>query len=340
MGDLHCDKLAHLFGAERSLELQYNEWCKSADYALEHGIKNWYQMGDVADKPRLSEEARVWLLRFMHKYDGLLEQDWILGNHDTEYEGYHSMQQFEEMAKMGMFKSIRFHCVKKQVVVGGVPINFLPFPEKKAMPYRKGGETLNLAHLERPGAIRDNGTRMDLNHGTPEEGSDHWVIGHLHTQQMMGNSWFVGTPYQTNFGESLPKGFGVLRAKRLTSGKLKIEREFIETQPGFTLHNLKVEKVSDLKKIADDPLKLYKVVVKRGVELPYDVGARHPNVVNNVVTYKTDKQAETLLADTDTEIKFGITDNLHGELKTRGHNKAQRKRGEAIVSEILPTIGV
>lgn len=338
LGDIHADKLAHLFGVEKSLELQFDEWCKSADYALKHGIKYWFQLGDVADKPRLSEEARVTLLRFMLKYDGQLEMHWLLGNHDTEYDGYHSMQFFEEMAKKGLFKTTHIHCKPTQLVLGKVPVNIMPFPATVPIPYKKGGETINLGHFERPGAIRDNGTKMDMNHGVPHKEKDWWWLGHLHTQQKLGRSWFVGTPYQTNFGESLPKGFGHAKVARLSSGKLKVEQEFIQTKPAFTLHNLKIEKASDLKQISSDPLKLYKVVVKRGVELPYDVGARHANVVNNVVTYKTDKQADTLLSDTVTEIKFGLTDNLTPELKKRGHSKADRKRGEQIVNEIVESL--
>lgn len=335
-GDIHADKLGHLFSDHH--DLQFRAMCKTADYAIKHGIKHWIQTGDVSDKPRLSEEARVMLFEFMHRYDGKLEMDWVLGNHDLEYEGFHSMQFFAQLVKKKKLKTTRIHCVPEQRVIGGVPVNMMPFPHNKALPH-KGGGTFNIGHFERPGCIRDNGTKMDDEHGVKEgKGDDHWLLGHLHTHQHKGRSWWTGTLYQTNFGESLPKGFTHGRVARLSSGKLKVDLKFIEVQPEFVLHNLKIEKPSDLKQIVDDPYQLYKVVVKRGVELPYDVATRHSNVVNNPTTYKTDKQAETLLNDAEVEIKFGLTDDLGAELKKRGHDKATRKRGIQIVEEIVRSL--
>jgi DNA repair exonuclease SbcCD nuclease subunit len=341
LGDLHLDKLDHLFGTELTNQLLFAEWSKAADYAVKNKIKYLVILGDVADKARLSEEARVVLQKFLYKYDGKLDIRIILGNHDVEYEGYHSLEAIEQLVKEGAFKSVTIYTKPKQVVIGGVPINFLPFPAERAIEYRnqkgKRVQTLNFAHLERPGALRDNGMVIEQDHGVPDDGHDLWVIGHLHTPHEVGNSHYVGTAYQTNFGERLPKGFTVGKVE-LDGLKLKGEFTRVQNKPAFVLHNLKIESVKDLKKITDNPLDLYKVAVKRGVELPYDLSARHKNIVNTVVQYKTGREADAMLEDAEVQIKFDLTSGLKKQLMGLGLDKPQANRGLAIVEEIQSNI--
>lgn len=330
LGDLHLDKLDGLFA--NANELLFNEWSKSADYALEQEIKELIILGDVADRSRLSEEARVTLQDFLYKYDSKLNIRIILGNHDVEHEGMHSLEAIANMVKNGAFKSVKVYTKPKQLVLGGVPVNFLPFPHSSPIPY-KGMQTLNIVHLERPGALRDNGTSIDADHGVKDESDHIFVSGHLHTPHEVGNTHFVGTLYQTNFGERLPKSFTV--GKVVAEGKqLRCKLIRVPNDPAFKLTMLKVESVNDLKKITNNPLHLFKVVVKRGVELPYDVGAKHPNVVNSIATYKTEKEATAILQDSEVQIKFDLLDRLTQELKERGLSKEQAKRGKQIVEEI------
>lgn len=336
LGDLHLDKLDHLFGTALTNDLLFREWCKAADYAIKHKIKYLIILGDVADKARLSEEARVVLQKFLYRYDGKLDIRIILGNHDVEYEGYHSLEAIEQQVKEGGYKTVHIYTEPAQTVIGGVPVNFLPFPAEAAMVYKKDGkrcQTYNFAHLERPGAMRDNGMIIEKGHGVEETGDDHWCIGHLHTPHDVGRSHYVGTAYQTTFGESLPKGFSVGEVE-LVGSKLKVNIERVQNRPSFVLHNLKIESVKDLKKISDEPLDLYKVTVKRGVELPYDLSARHKNIVNTIVRYKTDKEADSILEDAEVQIKFDLTSGLKKQLRALGLDKPQSARGLEIVEQI------
>lgn len=333
LGDIHADKLTDLLG-DAAHDLMYGEWCKAADYAINNGIKHLFQLGDVSNAPRLSEEARIALLKFMFKYDGRLEMDWVLGNHDVEHEGFHSLQAFAELCSQQTFKTTRVHVVASQRKIGGVTVDFLPFPHKKAL---KGGnkQHLCLAHLERPGAERDNGMRIDSDSGVPQKDDHQWVVGHLHTHQKLGRTWFTGTAYQTNFGESLPKGFTVGKASQLTNGKLKVELEFIKTSPKFVLHNLKVETLKDFDKIKDDPLHLYKVTIARGLKVDFDVPTRYPNVVNNPSTYANAAESKVALEASPThDIKTG----LGKDLRDRGFDKRMVKRGIKIVDSILSNL--
>jgi hypothetical protein len=329
-GDFHADKMKGLF-PERHLELQVAEQRKSMRYAVKNGIRDYFWPGDIAHLPRLTEEARIALMRLLDEFDGKLNIHIILGNHDVAYEGFHSLQSFVEMYKTGKYKTIFIYDKAQQVMMNGIPVNFLPYPHKKALPHntKKCDRSINVAHLERPGARRDNGRTIGPKDGTKQKDDNYWFIGHLHTPQSLGNSHFCGTMFQTNFGESLPKGFIHFKAK-LKNGKLTVKVDRIPNDPAFKLIPLIVESRKDLKKIEPNPLYLYKVFLKEGVEIKVDLNKKYPNIINTPTTY-TDKKKIVLDVGDAEEIRYNLLDGLPKWMKKKGATKKQIKRAQELV---------
>lgn len=334
VGDPHIDKMEGLFPFNH-LILQYNELRKPFEYALKMGVPNVVVLGDVAHRDRLSEEGRIMLYELLLEYDGKLNIYVILGNHDVAREGIHSLQFFVKLYETGKFKTVHIISKKEQHVFNGVPVNFLPFPHKKSIPCKGMDRVLNFAHLERPGALRDNGVKIQKGHGVKQKDKDIWVVGHLHTPQHLASTYFSGTLYQTNFGESLPKSFihGRIRVK----GRTLVETiKVIPNDPAFKLFNLKIEKKSDLKQIEKNPLYLYKVFVKSGTKIDVDLMARYPNIQNVPVMYDTDADLAKLEVDTVEEIPtYTLYDGLKAEMKKRGASLEMRKRGRQLVGQII-----
>lgn len=333
VGDPHFDRLSTMFPTNHLL-LQVAELRKPFEYALKHGIKYVVVLGDVAHMPRLSEEARKAFQKLLHEYDGRLTIWIILGNHDVAYEGVHSLESISDLCKQGRYKSVRVFAKPKQKIINGVPVNLLPFPAKKAIKTEVADRSLNFAHLERPGARRDNGMLIRDDDGVKQTDDNEWVIGHLHTPQKIGRTLYSGTLYQTNFGESLPKGFLHIKAKVL-KGKLTVRAKRVTTDPRFKLINLKVESAKDLKQIDSDPLHLYKLFIKKGIKIPYDIMRRHPNVYKPPTQYTTDVDLQEKQEADPQQVNFKLTDRLGPELAQKGATKWQRKRGIKIVKAIL-----
>lgn len=323
------DKLRGLF-PDNHLNLQIGELRKPFEYALENGVRYVVILGDVADKSRLSEEAQISLFNLLKSYDGKLKVYVILGNHDVHSNGLHSLQLFSEFYKKGVFKTIHIVDTPKQKKIAGVAVNFLPFPESTPIKDKRGYKTVNFAHIERPGALRDNGSKIQKDHGIKQKGKDVWVIGHLHTPQTVGLSYYAGTMYQQNFGEGHTKGF--LHCKfKIKNGKLKHNIRFVENDPKFKLFNLIVESESDLEQISSNPLYKYKLFLKAGVRLPNNIAEQYPNITNTL-GFKNKKDLEFLEAEDEEDDEqvnassFGLTDNLERFVREKHKLKPKKVR--------------
>jgi len=141
--------------------------------------------------------------------------------------------------------------------------------------------------------MRDNGNRIKTG-GVPQQDDNNiWVIGHLHTKQKVGNSYYPGTPYQLNFGENPTKGWALGKFKYNNKGKLLHKMHIVDNDSAFKLLNLIVESANDLKKIVDNPLYRYKLFVKEGVELPTNTNAKYPNI-ENTLGFKTNRELQLM----------------------------------------------
>lgn len=332
VGDCHLDKLHRHFG-DAAIDLQIAEIEKPLQYAEKMGLKNAFFLGDISDDERLSDEGKIALINLFHRWDNRLNIYVILGNHDFRLNGYHSLQVIEELQKFNIFKTIKFISKPKQVKMKGVTVNFLPFPATRpSKDMVRKHQVVNVAHLERPGALRDNGTKITKG-GVPSKDKDHWLIGHLHTKQELGLNYFPGTVYQLNFGESLPKGFVHFSYKQVGT-KVKAKYKWIQTNPAFKFFNVDVEKASDLKEISDNPLYKYKLFVSKGVKLPNNFLVDKPNIVS-VAGYSSKEELKTI------KQAEAIPDfNMRGQLKswlrtTKKFSKAQVRRSLKLDKERL-----
>jgi len=79
------------------------------------------------------------------------------------------------------------------------------------VPKKWEGYTIGMAHEFFQGAILDSGFKAegDKHALLPamSQDIDLWALGDIHKmQKMASNAWYPGSPYQTTFGETLPKG--------------------------------------------------------------------------------------------------------------------------------------
>lgn len=330
IGDLHLDKMKKLFPKEH-LMLQFSEIKKAYEYASRNGIKNVFLMGDVAEAPRLSYEALIYLMKFLRKIKNI-HTFVILGNHDFSEMGMHSLEPFVAMSELKMLSNVTFFDQPYVEKSFPVPVNFSPYPHTVSI-----SNAINLGHFEISGAIGDNGRvirkAVDINE------SHLWIMGHLHTPHDISKAHYVGTLYQTSFGESLPKFFTHGKFK-VSNGKLKSKLTRIPNDPQFKLFNLPVENKHDLKKIEKNPHYLYKLFIKSDYDLHEDLFAKYTNIVD-IKGYSNKNELKQLIEEEFVELNTqdirlpSVTDNLKSMLKNKGASRHQVKRASRIVNDIL-----
>lgn len=332
IGDIHLDKLSNLF-PDNHLELQSFELDKAMHYAIKEGIKHVFFLGDVCENSRMSSDAEEVFMRFLGKWDGKLNSYFILGNHDWDEVGVHSLRPFVTMYEMGLFKTT--HVLAKPEVrkIDGVKVNFQSYPGTTS--YR---DHVNIGHFEVSGSTRDNGRKIGK--ATDVRSKHLWIMGHLHTPHTVGDVWYSGTLYQMNFGESLPKGFMRVRAK-MKDGALKYKVDRVKNDPRFKLINVRAESKKDLRVLDDNPLNRFRLIVKEGFDVPEDIMERYPNIVKRE-GYATKEEFESVVQEAFLEIKKQtimlppMEEMLTKFLVSKGATKQQIKRGRALLEKITP----
>lgn len=328
IGDIHFDKLETYF-PETHLQLQDKAIRNVLDWAVSRNISTIIWGGDIAERPKLSDEAKGILLDIMFDYDDILTHHIILGNHDVKAEARHSLHLLIKMAKRKRISNLHIYESPTQCMFGDVCINFLPFPYSTPLEHPSGAgyQTLNIAHLERPGALRDNGSKVK--HGV-EETKHLWLIGHLHTKQKLGkNTWYPGTIYQTSFGESLPKGFAHVRLHQ-EGRKIRHEIVWVPVKPAFELINLIIETKADLLKVTNDVNKLYKLFVQTDILIPEDFTVKHTNIFD-ILGYSTEKELKTIIQmEEDSEVNFDVSTEFDAFLASKTKDKSVIKRAKAL----------
>jgi hypothetical protein len=193
-----------------------------------------------------------------------------------------------EIIQLMRLPNLRIFLDDEYVKIDGHKIKICPWPST-AFDKR----VLNFGHTEVYGSKLDTGRKM--------EGDDLpktkavIAMGHLHTNHRVRNTYYSGTLYQTNFGESLPKYFHHIE----WNSPDDYEITNVPFDPKYKLFNCVIETPEDVKALPTDPHHLVKLVVKDGADL--DVPAR-----SNIVINKSFKNKEDL-----TQI---LTEDLmHGE---------------------------
>lgn len=281
IGDMHYDKLNTLFS--NADELISKELTKPLRYAVDNGIKYAFIYGDIGEKARISYEGNLafWETLFLEEFKSL-EYHIILGNHDFDEHGRHSLELLVWVAKR-LGRRLFIYTQATVVKLDGVKVNFLPYPFKKTL-----SDCVNIGHFEVAGSTRDNGRQIKDGFSTKH----FCCIGHLHTPHTVNSCYYSGTLFQTNFGESLPKKFHHVRVKSDMTHRVKL----VPNDPDFKLFNLEVYSIKDLKQVDTNPLYLYKAFIQEGVDIDPDLFAKYPNIVK-LVWFKTKTELTTLLEE-------------------------------------------
>jgi DNA repair exonuclease SbcCD nuclease subunit len=228
---------------------------------------------------------------------------------------------FELLCVKNKFTTVFLYTEPTKVVIDEEKFYFIPFPYTKGL-----AGYINVAHIEPNGAVRDNGRKVTKGQEL-EDPDTYWVIGHLHTYQVLKNAVLPGTLYQCNFGEKPEKGFIHIRAK---SGKVK--HKFIRIQPSFTYTTLEVETADDWVKISKKETDFYRVYIKSSITIPDEI-YNYQNVLQ--ISGKI-HESETVLTDMvseDAKLIEEDEDQLRDYLATTYRfNKYQLKRSIDLIN--------
>lgn len=316
LGDLHLGKkrLHNLFGSNTD-QMLLDEVRIPLNWARSNKIKEIFLLGDICDSETLPDKAELGLYELFHKYSDLNFR-LILGNHDREQKDIHSLCKLKFLSDIGSFSNVWVYEEPTVVYINNIPVEFLPWPHNKG----QLDNSIKIAHLERGGALRDNGGCF------PDEGVTYddrgvWLVGHLHTAQTVGKWYYPGTLYQTSFGERPDKGFIHIKA-RLKDDNLEYKIRKIKHSPQFKLLTLIINNVNEIK-IDDRPSYKYRVILGPEVELPYDMMKKHPNIIELKVA-KDKKELQDLLIPE--KVIYALTDGLPFYLKELGFKKHHIKK--------------
>jgi hypothetical protein len=254
------------------------EVSKVKAYARKKHVTHIVQYGDVCEGPRASYASLLAMIDMVADDD--LKWTFILGNHDKfakESSAGHSL----ELLKRMRLPNVRIVEEQKLLKVGTQKLNFMPWPCTEF-----STEYLNVAHVDVAGSTGDNGrpTKSDVK---PRGLS---VIGHIHTHQVVGRTHYSGTLYQTYFGETKEKFF-----HHATHDSGGWEIESVPHTPDYELVTLEVTSRKDLRKIEDDPKKLYKLKLSKASSL---TAADYGSNVVRIQAVGDDVDAEATLAAT------------------------------------------
>lgn len=284
IGDLHLTDDKGHGGLAKYVE-NLNDYVMSeaqrvVNWARKKGISLVVLYGDICENPRMSYEANLALVKFFRRNK---DMDFVVyrGNHDSLAEGSgegHSL----ELLQSHRLRNVRIFVDDAYVEIGKQRIKICPWPSTAFDP-----KCLNFGHTEVFGSKLDSGRKME----DEELPKSKAVIcmGHLHTNHRVRNTYYSGTLYQTNFGESLPKFFHHVRFTSVDD----YEIESVPFDPKYKLFNCVVETAEDVAALPTDPHHLVKLVVKDGADV--EVPAR-PNIVINK-TFRTKSDLANILTE-------------------------------------------
>lgn len=339
--DFHLEKLKRLFPTDH-IERQLCELEKIYQYAIDNGIEHVFIPGDISDTAKMEIDTYIELVMFFKKYDDLVNTYYIGGNHDFSDISKTSMDLLKVLTTTGYFKRLHISLKPEQLEIEGVQCSFLPHPRKKGI--KSARPCLNFAHVEYDGAVNDTGRKMRVKNEIKVSKKDFTISGHIHQYQYMENkrALFVGNPYQTTFGEALPKGFVEFRAKE-SKGKIDFKHKFIDNKPGFILQTITIEKQKDFAKLSDDRSIKYRLYIDNSLTIPEDLTVRFPNVMQIrdlagkvLLEPEGDEEfTQDLQSIPQIDPLFGLKEVM----KSEGFKKADYNSAIEIVHSVLSELG-
>ena len=201
-------------------------------YLLENGINEIIQTGDVFDvrKYTNTEVLAEWKRRF---FDVLLKHNISMivyvGNHDLFYKNKISPNSVTE--NLGSYKNITIIEKPTELIIQGMSCLFVPWicgeNEDDCMDaIRNSKADICFGHFEIKGAKMESSTCTD---GLPLSTFNRYkrcISGHFHIAGSYENVQYVGTNYQTSWGDyGIDKGLYVIDPKSLDLQFIKNERE-------------------------------------------------------------------------------------------------------------------
>ncbi len=326
IGDLHFDGTLEQYIPDLHEAIR-KDVQRIFDWGRKRGISRVFFLGDLCHNPEMSARATKSLIRLFHENQDL-KIEVIPGNHDMFSEdpkdGF-SLEVIHQVIKYGGLPHVRIHTKPVVKKIDGALVNFLPWPHRS---FSK--EALNIGHLECKGAKSDSGRLFksdDLYDGRAVT-----IMGHLHTRQRIRNTYYPGSPCQTNFGEQKEKFF----AHVVWNGSDDYEIRDIPFKPTYVLHNVQIQTKSDLKTIPTDSTDLVKLIVADGAK----VGPHHwidlPNVVK-INPYKTSEELVMALTEdlqSGSELRIS-TDEFFAHWMEQAPDKPKLKKKAATLRSKL-----
>lgn len=284
IGDLHLTDESGKGGLANYLEdpngYVMSEVDRVCAWARKKDISNVILYGDICENPRMSYEAQIALRAGLRRNKDL---DFIIypGNHDSKNhdrsEG-HSLQLLELMG----LKNVTIVLDDTYLEFGKQKIKICPWPSTA---FDK--TCLNFAHIEVYGSQLDSGRKIEDE--ALKKSKAVTCVGHLHTNHRVRNTYYSGTLYQTNFGESLPKFFHHIVYNSVDD----YEITSVPFEPKYKLHNCVVETAEDVAALPTGQYDLIKLVVQDGADV--DIPNRSNIVINK--TFKTKMDLATILTE-------------------------------------------
>ena len=305
IGDLHLPNHLGQGGLARYIDTPEVYVCSEVRrvlaYADRKNISQIFFYGDICEGARMSYESQLAFSRLLNSY-GDQFTFWIIpGNHDMygrTPEMGHSLQLLDAFNANSHVKFMFRPC---DVRFDGALVRFLPFPACEFSP-----KALNVCHVDVYGATADSG-RQILNED--RDRSNRLVVaGHIHTNQVVRNTYYSGTLYQTCFGEQPEKFFHHIQF----SSTNDYEISSVPFKAKYKLHTIPVQSKADIPK-ALSKTDLVKLVIQDGADVQVPDYA-HLNVVT-VRTFQSRKQLAAALTEdlpsNGSELKLSTREFFH-----------------------------
>lgn len=350
---LHCVASSdwHLEGMKKvltdPLPYQIREINKVYEYALTNSIEHFFVPGDLCHTPSMTDQTLIALIALLLTHDGSIHTYYTLGNHDVSSIKASSLDVLASIADAGLFKT--FHLYKQPTVatIENVQVAFMPFPHNVVPTTSR--PPLVLAHIETAGALGDNGRPLKSGHESDfiRQPGDYIISGHLHQHQFLKKKrvLYVGSLYQTNFGESLPKGFLDVTAKYV-KGNLVVNYKHINSHPDFVLETKVISSDQDWKDLDDCNSVRYKLLVEEGIVVPKLLTAKLTNIISiaglegNTKVSMEDVANDTIRATSHSLPVFKITTGLKHYAKQAGLDPKQLRRAQSLAKDAAGQLGL
>ena len=323
IGDLHLGVLHRLIPNHLALQIHTLHFIMKR--VVDEGIQQVVLLGDNFDSPVVAIEIVKALLAFVNTYPDVTFR-WIVGNHDrVSLDGESYVDLISYITETGGCSNLNMVLEPER---DGV-VCYMPYPHNKALPKTK----IAFGHCDAPNAVRDNGSPIHTD--VEWDKKIIWVIGHNHTKQRPSKRiWYPGTPWQVSFGEKPDKEWAIVEYETDPAKPLAFKYTGIPIPLPYTLLNVTIDKISDLKKLKPAPF-YYKLKIEDGVVLPKDFLATHSNCqLRNRVMQRIEVQAsDEETADDAPAITLDY--KLEDFLVSKGLNEKQARLGLKMVQPLI-----